>query len=808
MSPADIRDGSGDKIGRTLICTLDRHGRLKYYNRTVEALLATDEVRLLGTSLVSLLQNGCSVEVERALQECLDGKSTRERLTMELGQSLFSVSMTPVKEREEITGISLIGFLMGDERRELTLDMVLEVLQDHDLLVLVYSRDGDIRKTNSPFQRFLEVDRDTLEGQDLSFVIHGAEEERRKLVKLLVQPEMPSFITLPMRVHGRPTKLAWSLHPFQSEGKDMVLAVADQPIIRSALSSTGNESLIFLAETSTDLIAEGNPHEVLQNELDNLLRREGLDFAVMRLMGWDGRPQLFCSGIDFKQARELFEANVGDSTLAVKMAKGEGCNCSALCPDGCEAVSSLGFQSMICIPLKFRGDYVGAGLFGKKALIEDLETRKLALQVFSNQISMIYFYSLLNQHYLRVGIEFQTMFEISRLVSSTLDYREVLDIILSKSRELVQSDNCIIYGFDRGGTRLVPLTFLIKYDVDPEALAIAVGEGITGDVARSGVGELVERADLDPRSKQVDGTPEEASSVIAVPLRIGDDMLGVMTLEKVPGKPFTHDEYRLMELFSVHAAMALKNSGRFQDIKSKVSTQKIYNILLTHDVANYNVPIHGFLEMLIKDPKLDERQRRYVRSALSQSQNISNLITDVRKMWNILDSDKDVELVPMNILPRLHDVVREIKTSSLFSDLPLELQYPEGSAMVMADPLVNDIFYNVINNSAKHGEMKKVEVVVRPDSSGRQNYWRVEVHDQGKGIPDERKPLVFQRFENLDTGMAAESHGLGLSVVKALIDRYQGKVWVEDRVKGDHTKGSVFVILLPKADKNENIEEL
>ncbi|MCG7844845.1 MAG: GAF domain-containing sensor histidine kinase, partial [Methanomassiliicoccales archaeon] len=376
------------------------------------------------------------------------------------------------------------------------------------------------------------------------------------------------------------------------------------------------------------------------------------------------------------------------------------------------------------------------------------------------------------------------MFEISRLVSSTLDYREVLDIIISKSRELVHCDNCIIYGFDHDGTRLVPLTFLCKFKVDTEALIVEVGEGITGDVARTGVGELVERADLDPRSKQVDGTPEDASSLISVPLRIGDEMLGVMTLEKVPGKPFTQDEYRLMELFSVHAAMALKNSGRFQDIKSKVSAQKIYNILLTHDVANYNVPIHGFLEMLIKDPKLDERQRRYVKSALAQSQNISNLITDVRKMWNILDSGKDVELVPVNILPLLHDVVREIKASSLFSDIPLELQYPEGNAMVLADPLVHDVFYNVINNSAKHGEMRKVEVVVRPDTIGNDQYWRIEVHDQGKGISDERKPQVFQRFENLDTGMAAESHGLGLSVVKALMDRYQGKVWVEDRVKG------------------------
>ncbi|TFG54831.1 MAG: ATP-binding protein, partial [Methanomassiliicoccus sp.] len=70
---------------------------------------------------------------------------------------------------------------------------------------------------------------------------------------------------------------------------------------------------------------------------------------------------------------------------------------------------------------------------------------------------------------------------------------------------------------------------------------------------------------------------------------------------------------------------------------------------------------------------------------------------------------------------------------------------------------------------------------------------------QGKGITNERKIQLFHRFENLDTSMAAESHGLGLSVVKALVDRYQGKVWAEDRIQGDHTKGSVFVILLPKA---------
>ncbi|MBN1109495.1 MAG: GAF domain-containing protein [Methanomassiliicoccales archaeon] len=799
MSMMDGANGSGRAVGYTLICTLDRSGRLKYYNRTVETLLSTDEARLLGSSFVSLLQDGCSHDMEVALEKCLSGQSARERLSLRIDQAQFSVSMTPVKERDGVVGVSLVGFLVDEDRHELTLDMLLGLLQDHDLLVLVYTREGFILKSNAPFQRFLEVDRGMLEGKEITFLLHGDEEERRKLARALLQPELPSFISLPIQVQGRPVRLTWSLHPMQVEDQDLVLAVANPPVMRSGLQASGNEALHFLAEASSELISRDDPQEVVQNELDNLLGREGLDVAVMRLLGWDGRPQLFCSGIDFKKARELFEARIGEVSLADRMTQGESCTFSASDQEGGQDLISLGFQALVCLPLRFRGDLVGAGIFGTKFPVEDLETRRLTLQVFSNQIAMVYFYSLLNQHFLRFANELQTMFEISRLVSSTLDYREVLDIVLGKARELVPSDNCIIYGLDRRGDRLIPLSYIIKYPVDPEALIIELGEGITGDVARSGKGELVERADLDPRAKQVDGTPEEASSLICVPLKIGDEMLGVMTLEKVPGKPFTQDEYRLMELFSVHAAMALKNSGRFQDIKTKVSTQKMYNILLTHDVANYNVPIHGFLEMLIKDPKLDERQRRYVKGALAQSQNISNLISDVRKLWSILESESAVELMPVDIIPLLHDIVREIKSSYFYSNIPLEMQYPEGGALVMGDQLVRDVFFNVINNSAKYGEQRGVEVVVRPDSMEETKYWRVEVRDQGKGIPEERKPLLFKRFENLDTAMAAESHGLGLSVVKALVDRYQGKVWVEDRVKGDSSKGSTFVILLPMA---------
>ena len=75
------------------------------------------------------------------------------------------------------------------------------------------------------------------------------------------------------------------------------------------------------------------------------------------------------------------------------------------------------------------------------------------------------------------------------------------------------------------------------------------------------------------------------------------------------------------------------------------------------------------------------------------------------------------------------------------------------------------------------------------------NYYKVSIEDNGPGIPDDMKDKIFNRLQRGET--KARGMGLGLYLVKSLVDSYNGKVWVEDRVTGDHTKGSRFVVLLP-----------
>jgi signal transduction histidine kinase len=78
-------------------------------------------------------------------------------------------------------------------------------------------------------------------------------------------------------------------------------------------------------------------------------------------------------------------------------------------------------------------------------------------------------------------------------------------------------------------------------------------------------------------------------------------------------------------------------------------------------------------------------------------------------------------------------------------------------------------------------------------------YCRVMVEDNGPGISDDFKGRIFRRM--LKGATNAKGMGLGLYLVKSLVESYGGRVWVEDRVLGDYTKGAKFVVLLPVAEK-------
>ncbi len=122
------------------------------------------------------------------------------------------------------------------------------------------------------------------------------------------------------------------------------------------------------------------------------------------------------------------------------------------------------------------------------------------------------------------------------------------------------------------------------------------------------------------------------------------------------------------------------------------------------------------------------------------------------------------------------------------------------NCIVIANELVTDVFSNLINNSIKHSDPDKpLNIDIRLDRIKEKgiDYLRCIVEDNGPGISNWVKDKIFMRFQRGDT--KAHGKGLGLHIARTLVEDYGGKIWVEDRVSGDYSKGARFVVVLPAA---------
>ena len=163
-----------------------------------------------------------------------------------------------------------------------------------------------------------------------------------------------------------------------------------------------------------------------------------------------------------------------------------------------------------------------------------------------------------------------------------------------------------------------------------------------------------------------------------------------------------------------------------------------------------------------------------------------------------------IELVPMNLTKSIRQTAAEAKSAFLSKKISIKLNLPDHDIWVMADNFLDDVMYNLVTNAVKYDEHEEIILDVEyalVELEGRK-YAQVRVVDRGIGIPDEFKDKVFSReYKNLvkpDRPILQRSRGagMGLSLVWALVKRYGGRIWVENRVYDDHTRGSAFTFIL------------
>ncbi len=614
----------------------------------------------------------------------------------------------------------------------------------------------------------------------------------RALQRCLGSSEVCSATALFRTPYG-PSAVRLTIVPSVS-GDEITGAVLIGRPFRGSEEAGEDLSVELLASAPTDFM-DDDVNVMLGDELARVVDVLDVDLAAARLISPDGRPMLVCHGMEPREARELLSTRGPDGLLLYQaVAYADNIISDKDADGGYPAPGNI--TSFAAFPLHACSGSGGCIVFGVRDEASSIRQYSRILQILCNQINITLRNHTLNFELKNRNTQLRGLYETSKAVSTSLDLNEVMQIIVGIAMSLVDAENCFIFELDHVTNKLRILSMMTQWAFDP-TMELDLNEGLVGVVASTRQGILAPRADLDPRARQVEGTPDTPSSMIVVPLIINDRMLGVMSLEKTPGVPFDRSQYELIELFSVHASMAINNAYMFGDLKRTASSLQMFNVLLTHDVANFNSPIHGYLEMLLREPTLDERQHRYVRSALIQSDNISELIADIRQIIAMRNNGNGWKLEPTDLVPVINEALLDISANAVYEDIEVTFQPSVESALVQGNSFLKGLFYNLLSNACKYGKGLPVTIGLEAcDKRG--SWWRVTIEDRGRGIQDEMKDRLFRRFDQLDTSHAAEGHGLGLSVVAELVRRFGGRVRVEDRIQGDHSQGSRFIVLLPR----------
>jgi two-component system NtrC family sensor kinase len=399
--------------------------------------------------------------------------------------------------------------------------------------------------------------------------------------------------------------------------------------------------------------------------------------------------------------------------------------------------------------------------------------------------------------------ELAALIEINRMVTSSLDLDEVLEATIQGIQEILQVEASSLILADEEEDKLV-----IRTSFSPEqgwiaGRTIQPGEGIMGYVVQSGQPKLVNNVERDPHfSAEVD---EEAGltsrTVLCVPLRIRDRVIGAIELINRLDGVFTEQDLELLQAMAASVAVAVENAnlyGELADFAKElersqaqlVQAEKMAAIgrlaaSIAHEINNPLQAIHNSLHLSLHESLAGDKRLHYLAMAQAEAQ---RLIEIVQRMLDFYRPSRggvepaDVNAIAENVLALAHKRLQH-------GDVRV---FPHLSPGLPPVPVVPDqitqVFLNIVINAIEampSGGDLRLETLLSED--GR---WVVVCfHDTGPGLSPEEIANLFEPFYTTKP----DGTGLGLAISYGIVERHGGMIEVSSRPD----QGTTFVVKLP-----------
>jgi two-component system sensor histidine kinase ChiS len=304
-----------------------------------------------------------------------------------------------------------------------------------------------------------------------------------------------------------------------------------------------------------------------------------------------------------------------------------------------------------------------------------------------------------------------------------------------------------------------------------------------------------------PRNVADELKSTEATPFLVIPLIANETIIGLIVVNKFGfRRSFSDKELGVCQALANLASISLQNASLFGQINvANEQLKKLSNLksdllhIISHDLKSPLTVISGYAEILLDGPdKMAENWGSILQEIISQTRMMARLIEDTLAISKIESGIIELNLEDLDVVYPIENIIAIHQHECRFKkNLPANLQ------PVRADKLrLHEILDNLITNAIKYsGADNEITVSVSPDLQN--GVMIISVKDKGFGIPQDEIPNLFKKFYRIksEASRGIRGTGLGLYIVKQMVEAHQGKIWVESTLN----QGSTFSFNLPLA---------
>ncbi len=221
-----------------------------------------------------------------------------------------------------------------------------------------------------------------------------------------------------------------------------------------------------------------------------------------------------------------------------------------------------------------------------------------------------------------------------------------------------------------------------------------------------------------------------------------------------------------------------------------------FSYTISHDLKNPLTSIKSYTQLLTREPNLTERGKHMLERILWSTDKMQNMISDVLRYSQLGQNKKLPTLVNMEKL--LQDLKEELLSASNHEDLEINIH---NTLEIYGDQtMVMQVFLNLMGNAVKYSR-KTIAPVVCISCKDNGDSIQYSIGDNGMGIKLADQEKVFQLFTRSDEANEYEGTGVGLSIVKKIMEKHDGRIWIEP----NQETGSIFHVTFKKPTAQQEL---